>query len=107
MTLFDSGEKMQLIATQNFHYDNYSGCQYHLEKIEVNGKCGLICVEELEAFGSHSKVLLQPVYQEISVRKISTPKANYDRYTVIADGNRIGDFTMVLNAWVPRRDNCS
>jgi hypothetical protein len=105
MALINPGEKVQLIATQNFHYDNYSGYQYHLEKIEVDGKCGLACVEELEDYGLHTKLLLQPVYQEISVRKVSSPKANYDRYAVIADGNRVGDFTMVLNAWVPRSKN--
>lgn len=105
MTLVNPGEKVQLIATQNFHYDNYSGYHYHLEKIEVAGRCGLACVEELEESGRHTKVLLQPVYREIDIRKISSPKANYDRYAVIADGQRVGDFTMVLNAWVPSRQN--
>ena len=105
MTLFDATEKVQPIATQDFHYDNYSGYQYHLDRIEVNGRCGLACVEEIEDFGIHAKILLQPVYQDIDVRKISTSKANYDRYTVIADGHRVGDFTMVLNAWVPCRNN--
>ena len=104
MTLFAANEKLELVATQSFKYDNYSGCQYSLERIDVNGKCGLACVEELENCGPHAKILLPPVYEEIRIRKISTPKANYDRYAVFANGTRVGDFTMVLNSWVPRRN---
>lgn len=102
MTIFDSSEKVELIATQNFHYDNYSGYQYHLERVEVKGKCGLVCVEEVENCGTHSRIILPPVYEDIKVNKISTIKANYDRYAVFANGSRIGDFTLVLIAWVPR-----
>lgn len=105
MTLFDPNEKVEFIATQRFHYDNYSGYQYHLERVDVKGKCGLVCVEELEDRGSHSKVILPPIYDDISVSKTSTSKANYDRYAVFADGSRIGEFTLVLNAWVPRTDS--
>ena len=105
MTHVTSHETLQLLATQNFHYDNYSGYQYHLERIDVGGKCGLACVEEQEDCGTHTKILLQPVYEDIRIRKISTPKANYDRYEVFANGNRVGNFTMVLNAWVPCREH--
>ncbi|HEX5837575.1 MAG TPA: hypothetical protein VFY26_07070 [Anaerolineales bacterium] len=105
MTLFAANEKIELVATQSFKYDNYSGCQYSLERIDVNGKCGLACVEEQENCGAHTKILLHPVFEEICIRKISTPKANYDRYAVFANGDRVGDFTMVLNSWVPRRNS--
>jgi hypothetical protein len=102
MTLFDPSEKVEFIASQNFHYDNYSGYGYYLERVDVQGKCGLVCVEELEDCGTHSKIILQPIYDDIRVHKISTTKANYDKYAVFASGSRIGDFTLVLNAWVPR-----
>ena len=105
MTLFDPSEKVEFIASQNFHYDNYSGYQYHLERVDVKGKCGLVCVEELENCGTHSRILLEPIYNDIKVRKISTAKANYDRYEVFANGSRVGDFTLVLNAWVQRTDS--
>ena len=105
MTLFATNEKVELVATQSFKYDNYYGCQYSLERIDVNGKCGLACVEEQENCATHAKVLLPPVYEEIRVRKISTPKANYDRYAVFANGDRVGEFTMVLNSWVPRKNS--
>ena len=104
MTIFDSSEKVEFIATQNYHYDKYSGYQYYLERVEVKGKCGLVCVEELENCGTHSKIILQPIYDEIKVCKISTRKAKYDRYAVFANGNRVGEFTLVLNAWVPQTD---
>jgi len=105
MSIFAANEKVEYIATQKFHYDNYSGYQYCLERVDVDGKCGLACVEEIEDKGSHPKVILEPIYDEIEIRKISTVKANYDRYAVFANGNRIGDFTMVLNSWVPRCNN--
>ena len=105
MTLFAANEKIGLVATQSFKYDNYSGCQYSLERIDVNGKCGLACVEEQENCGAQIRVLLPPLYDEIRIHKISTPKANYDRYAVFANGDRVGDFTMVLNSWVPCKNS--
>ena len=53
----------------------------------------------------HATVLLRPVYSDIRVCKISTPKANYDRYAVFANGDMIGSFTMVTNEWVLRSNN--
>jgi hypothetical protein len=105
MTLFAPGETIERVATQSFKYDNYSGCHYSLERIDVNGKCGLACVEEQEDYGVHARILLPPVYKEIRIRKISTRKANYDRYAVFANGDRIADFTMVLSSWVLRRSS--
>lgn len=100
MTLFETGEHVEFIAAQNFHYDNYFGHEYYLERVEVNGTYGLACVEELGDCAIHSKILLEPIYTDIQVHKISTPKANYDSYAVYADGQLVGYFTMVLNAWV-------
>lgn len=105
MTLFDANEKVEFIAAQNFHYDNYSGYQYYLERVDVQGKCGLVCVEEVENCGTHTRVLLEPIYTDIKIRKISSSKANYDRYTVFANGRRVGHFTMVTNEWVTMSDN--
>jgi hypothetical protein len=102
VTIFDSSEKVEQIATQCKHYDSYHGCQYYLERVDVNGKYGLACEEVLDDCGSHSKILLQPIYNEITIRKISSEKAIYDKYAVFANGNRVGEFTLVLNAWVPR-----
>ena len=102
MPIFDSSEKVELIATQCIHYDRYHGCQYLLERVNVNGKYGLACEEILDDCGSHSKILLQPIYNEIWIRKVSSEKAIYDKYAVFANGNRVGEFTLVLNAWVPR-----
>ena len=101
MTIFDTREKVEFIATQFLHYDRYSGCKYFLERVEVQGKCGLVCGEELDEGGTHAKILLEPAYSEIQIRKISSHKAIYDRYAVFADGSRIGTFTLVLNSWVP------
>ena len=101
MTIFDSSEKVEFIATQCIHYDNYQGCQYYLERVDVKGKYGLVCGEELDEGGTHSKILLQPVYNEIRVCKISGAKAKYDKYAVFANGSKIGEFTLVLNAWLP------
>lgn len=102
MTIFDPSEKVEFIATQSLHYDRYACCHYFLERVQVNGKCGLVCGEELDEQATHLKVLLQPVYSDIRVRKISSQKAIYDKYAVFADGNWVGQFTLVLNAWVPR-----
>lgn len=102
MTIFDANEKVEFIAIQSLHYDRYSGCRYFLERIHVDGKCGLVCGEEVDDCGTHSRVLLEPVYTEIKVCRISSQKAIYDKYAVFADGNRIGQFTLVLNSWVPR-----
>jgi hypothetical protein len=99
-TLFNSGERIEDIAIQNFHYDNYDGHLCCLERVEVDGKYGLACKEELEGGGCHTHILLQPTYEEIHIRKISSPKANYDRYAVFADGKQVGQFTMVTNSWV-------
>jgi hypothetical protein len=104
MTLFDSNEKVEFLATQSLHYDRYIDCQYYLERVNLDGKCGLACGEESAEHGIHTKVLLQPVYHEITIRKISSAKAIYKKYAVFADGDRIGQFTLVLNAWVPRTE---
>lgn len=103
MTIFDASETLEFLATQSLHYDRYSGCTYFLERVRVNGKCGLVCGEEVDECGAHAKVLVEPIYKEIQVRKISSARARYDKYAVFADGDRIGQFTLVLNAWVPRR----
>jgi len=73
-----------------------------LERVGVSGKYGLVCEEVLDNCGTHSKVLLPPIYKEIKVCKISSDKAMYDKYAVFANGSRICEFTFVLNAWVPR-----
>jgi len=104
-SLFTAREQIEFIAVQNFHYDNYDGRLCCLERVEVDGKYGLACQEELEGGGTHSHILLQPVYGEIQIRKISSPKANYDRYAVIADDNQVGELTMVVNSWVLHQNN--
>ena len=105
MTIFDKNETVEPIAIQNFGYDKYNVHQCQLERVDVSGKCGLVCVEESENGTSHLKIVLEPVYNDIQVRKISTKKANYDRYAVFANGKKAGDFTMVLNEWRPLRNN--
>jgi hypothetical protein len=102
VTIFDANEKVEFIAAQSLHYDRYQDCQYFLERVAVNGKCGLVCEEVLDHCGSHSKILLPPIYDEIQIRKISSEKAIYDKYAVFANGDKVGEFTLVLNAWVPR-----
>lgn len=102
MTIFDPSEKIECIATQCMHYDRYACCRYFLERVQVGGKYGLACEEELEGCGTHSRILLQPVYNEITVRRISSKKAIYDRYAVFANGSKVGEFTLGLNAWVLR-----
>jgi glutathione peroxidase-family protein len=104
-TLFNPGERIEEIAIQNFHYDNYDGRLCCLERVEVNGKYGLACKEELESGGTHTHILLEPVHAEIHIRKISSAKANYDRYAVFADGEQVGQFTMVTSAWVTHSNN--
>ncbi len=104
MAIFDPSEKVEQIATQTLNYDKYSCCQYFLERIDVHGKYGLVCVEEVEDCGTHSKILLQPIYDEITVSKVSGSKALYDRYAVFANGAKVGEFTLVLNSWVLRRN---
>jgi hypothetical protein len=101
MTIFTDKEKIEPLAAQSLHYDRYSNCQYFLDRVRVDGKCGLVCGEELEEHPTHLKILLQPIYNEINVRKISSPKAIYDKYAVFADGSKVGQFTLVRNAWVP------
>ncbi|HSB01025.1 MAG TPA: hypothetical protein VLE49_10275 [Anaerolineales bacterium] len=100
MTIFDSSEKEEYLATQCLGYDKYSCHRYFLERVDVLGKYGLVCGEEAEDCGSHAKVLLQPVYKEIRVCKISSPKAIYDKYAVFVNGNQMGIFTLGLNSWV-------
>jgi hypothetical protein len=101
MTIFDASEKVEFLATQCLHYDRYVDCQCFLERIYVDGKCGLVCGQESEEFGIHSRVLLEPIYDEIEVCKISSPKAIYKKYAVFANGTKIGEYTLVQGAWVP------
>lgn len=100
MTIFDTTEKVQFLATPSLHHDCYAGCQYALERVDVAGKCGLVCIQEVEHGGTRARVLLEPMHNDIEVYKISNPKALYDKYAIYADGTRIGQFTLVLNAWV-------
>lgn len=102
MVLFHASEKIEFLASQCLHYDRYVDCQWFLERVDVNGKYGLVC-EELSEHGTHAKVLLEPVYDEIEIRRISHPKAIYNKYAVFANEDKVGEFTLVLNAWVPVR----
>jgi hypothetical protein len=101
MNIFDPVEKVEFLARQTLHYDRYAGRQYFLERVEVHDKYGLICVEQSDEYGTHTKVLLPPVYDEIHVSKISSDKAIYNKYVVYANGIKVALFTMVRNAWVP------
>lgn len=101
MTIFASDEKVEFLATQCLHYDRYVDCQCFLERVVVNGRCGLVCGEESAQSGTHARIILQPIYSEIKIHKISSSKAIYKKYAVFADGDQIGQFTLVLNAWVP------
>ena len=101
MTIFNTNEKAEILATQCLNYDRYSCCLYYLERVNVEGKFGLVCGEQSDQYGTHAKVLLPPVYTDIKLTKISSTKATYDKYVVIADGDHIGQFTLGLNAWVP------
>jgi hypothetical protein len=101
MTIFEPSEKVEFLAAQSLNYDRYSCCVYFLERVNVDGKYGLVCGEQSDESGTHAKVLLPPVYNEIQITKISSPKAIYDTYVVFANGHRIGQFTLGLNAWIP------
>ena len=100
MAIFDPSEKEEYLATQCLGYDRYSCHRYFLERVDVQGKYGLVCGDEMEDCGTHSKIILQPVHNEIRVCKISSPKAIYDEYAVFVNGNQMGIFTLVLNSWV-------
>lgn len=104
MIIFDQNEKLEFLARQTLHYDRYAGRQYFLERVEVNGKYGLICLEQSEECGIHTQKLLPPIYDEIKVSKLSSDKAIYNKYVVYANGVRVALFTLVLNAWVPIMD---
>jgi hypothetical protein len=69
--------------------------------VNVDGKYGLVCGEESTERETRAKVLLEPIYDQIEVYKVSSPKAIYNKYAVFANGTRVGQFTLVLNAWVP------
>lgn len=101
MSIFDTDEKVEFLARQTLHYDRYAGHQYFLERVEVRGKCGLICGEQSDESGLYTKVLLPAVYNEIKVLKISSDKAIYKKFMVFADGIKVALFTLVLNSWVP------
>jgi hypothetical protein len=101
MTIFKTNEKVEFLATQCLNYDRYACCLYFLERVDVDGKYGLVCGEQSDEHGTHEKVLLPPVYNEIKITKISSPKAIYDKYIIFANGDKIGQFTLGLNAWVP------
>jgi hypothetical protein len=101
MIFFNQSEKVVFLATQCMNYDRYACRTYALERVDVNGKFGLVCVEQSDEYGIHAKVLLPPVYNDIEIKKISSQRAIYDRYMVFANGEKIAQFTLGLNAWVP------
>ncbi len=103
MCIFDPSERVDFLAAQSLHYDRYAEHQYFLERVEVNGKYGLVCGEQSDEAGMHTKVLLPAVYDEIHVSKISSNKAIYKKYAVSANGAKVAQFTLVLNAWVPNQ----
>lgn len=103
MAIFAQNEIVEFLATQCMHYDRYACCLYFLERVNVEGKCGLVCGEQSDEYGMHSKVLLPPIYDDIRITKISSHKAIYDKYVVYANGGKIGQFTLGRNAWVPIR----
>jgi hypothetical protein len=70
MTTFDPKEKIDFFAVQSLHYDPYADCQYFLERLDVDGKCGLVCGKQADEYGMHAKITLPPVYDEIRVTKI-------------------------------------
>ena len=102
MTLFKTSEKAEFLATQCMNYDRYACCQYFLERVDVDGKYGLVCGEQSDEYGRRERVLLPTTYKDVQISRTSSPKAIYQKYTVYADGKPIGQFTLVLNAWVPR-----
>ena len=71
------------------HYDRYASCTYFLERVDVDGKYGLVCGEQSGEYGMQAKMLLPPIYNDIQITKISSRKAIYDRYVVFANGERI------------------
>lgn len=101
MNIFDAEEKIEFLARQTLHYDRYAGRQYFLERVEVQGKYGLIRVEQSDEYGTHTKVLLPPVYDEIHVTKISSDKAIFNKYVIFANGIKLALFTMIRDEWVP------
>jgi hypothetical protein len=101
MCIFDPSEKVDPLAAQSLHYDRYAEHKYFLERVEVNGKYGLVCGEQSDEAGTHTRVLLPAEYDEINVSKISSNKAIYKKYVVSANGTKVAQFTLVLNAWVP------
>ena len=101
MTIFDLNEKVEFLATQCLHYDRYIDCQCYLKRVKVDGKYGLVCGEESAEHETHSKILLEPIYDDIEIHKVSSPKAIYNKYAVFATWNKVGQFTLVLNAWIP------
>lgn len=101
MTIFNTNEKAEFLATQCLNYDRYSYCLYFLERVDVDGRVGLVCGEQSDEFGTHEKVLLPPVYNDIQITKVSSTKAIYDKYIIFANGDKIGQFTLGLNAWIP------
>ena len=101
MNIFDPEEKVEFLARQTLHYDRYAGRQYFLERVQVHDKYGLICVEQSDEYGTHTKVLLPAVYDEIHVSKMSSDKAIFNKYVVFANGIKVALFTMVRDEWVP------
>ena len=101
MNIFDPEEKVEFLARQTLHYDRYAGRQYFLERVQVHDKYGLICVEQSDEYGTHTKVLLPPVYDEIHATKMSSDKAIFNKYVIYANGIKVALFTMVRNEWVP------
>ena len=101
MTIFNSNEKTEFLATQCLNYDKYACSVYFIERVDVDGMVGLVCGEQSDEFGTHEQVLLPPVYNDIQITKISSTKAIYDKYMIFANGNQIGQFTLGLNSWVP------
>ena len=100
MNIFDPEEKVEFLARQTLHYDRYAGRQYFLERVQVHDKYGLICVEQSDEYGAHTKVLLPPVYDEIHVTKMSSDKAIFNKYVIYANGIKLALFTMVRDEWV-------
>ena len=103
MTFFDASEKVEFLAAQCLNYDRYVCCTYFLERVDLDGKFGLVCGEQSDECGTHAKVLLPPVYNDIKITRISSHRAIYDKYVVFANGDKIGQFTLGRNAWVPCR----
>lgn len=101
MTIFKMNENIEFLAAQCLNYDRYDCCTYFLERVQVDGKYGLVCGEQSDEYGKHEKVLLPAVYNEIKITKISSSRAIYEKYVVFANGDKVGQFTLGLNAWVP------